>query len=255
VSAGDRAQRRRRGGRAARPDARPPRLNARREAPPQEKHRYILFHKPYGVLSSFTDAEGRPTLAAYIPVPEVYAAGRLDLRSEGLLLLTDDGALLHRATHPRYKLPKTYWVQVEGVPSPEALEALRQGVWVKGEKTGPAEVEVLDPPPALPPRPVPIRERKDIPTTWLQIVLREGKKRQVRHMTAAVGHPTLRLVRVALGPLTLADLEPGQWRDLTPEELRALREALRLGPGGKPARAPRGQGKALRPRSPRPSRR
>ncbi|MGC8836945.1 MAG: pseudouridine synthase [Anaerolineae bacterium] len=214
----------------------------------------MLFYKPYGVLSSFTDAEGRPTLADYVPVPEVYAAGRLDLRSEGLLLLTDDGALLHRATHPRYKLPKTYWVQVEGIPSPEALEALRQGVWVKGERTAPAEVEVLDPPPALPPRPVPIRERREIPTTWLQIVLREGKKRQIRHMTAAVGHPTLRLVRVALGPLTLTDLEPGQWRDLTPEELRALREALRLGPRGKAARPSQQPEGASRLRKPRPSR-
>lgn len=219
---------------------RPPlqRQRGRKETPPQKEHRYILFHKPYGVLSSFTDEEGRPTLAGYIPIPEVYAAGRLDLRSEGLLFLTDDGDLLHRVTHPRYKLPKTYWVQVEGVPSPEALEALRQGVWVKGEKTGPAEVEVLDPPPALPPRPVPIRERKEIPTTWLQIVLREGKKRQVRHMTAAVGHPTLRLVRVALGPLTLSDLEPGQWRDLTRAELQALREALHLGGPGKSERGP-----------------
>ncbi len=233
-----RVQRTRSGRDAGGPHPRSPRAGSHREAPRGEEHRYLLFYKPYGVLSSFTDEEGRPTLAAYVPVPGVYAAGRLDLRSEGLLLLTDDGVLLHRVTHPRYKLPKIYWVQVEGTPSPEALEALRQGVWVKGEKTAPAEVEILDPPPALPPRPVPIRERKDIPTTWLQIVLREGKKRQVRHMTAAVGHPTLRLVRVALGPLTLADLEPGQWRDLSPEELRALREALRLGPQRKPRQAP-----------------
>lgn len=218
-------------------------------------HRYIVFHKPYGVLSSFTDAEGRPTLAQYIPVPGVYAAGRLDLRSEGLLLLTDDGLLLHRVTHPRYKLPKTYWVQVEGIPSPEALEALRQGVWVKGQRTAPAEVELLDPPPALPPRPVPIRERKDIPTAWLQIVIREGRKRQVRHMTAAVGHPTLRLVRVALGPLTLMDLDPGQWRDLTPKEVRALREAVRLPAEGQRHRLSRRQGKARRPRGTGPARR
>lgn len=218
-------------------------------------HRYIVFHKPYGVLSSFTDAEGRPTLAEYIPIPGVYAAGRLDLRSEGLLLLTDDGLLLHRVTHPRYKLPKTYWVQVEGIPSPEALEALRQGVWVKGQRTAPAEVELLDPPPALPPRPVPIRERKDIPTAWLQIVIREGRKRQVRHMTAAVGHPTLRLVRVALGPLTLTDLDPGQWRDLTPTELRALREAVRLPPEGRRHHRPRRQGRARRPQGTGPVRR
>ncbi|MGQ9594548.1 MAG: pseudouridine synthase [Anaerolineae bacterium] len=249
----DRIRRRRSGRGATGPRPHPPGLEGRKEAPSQGRHRYILFYKPYGVLSHFTDAEGRPTLAAYIPIPEVYAAGRLDLRSEGLLLLTDDGVLLHRVTHPRYKLPKTYWVQVEGVPSPEALEALRQGVWVKGEQTGPADVEVLDPPPALPPRSVPIREREDIPTTWLQIVLREGKKRQVRHMTAAVGHPTLRLVRVALGPLTLTDLEPGQWRDLTPAELRALREALRLSPLGRPRQVRRQPDRASRPRGPWPS--
>jgi len=189
-------------------------------------HRHILFYKPYGVMSAFTDEEGRPALAQYVPVPGVYAAGRLDLRSEGLLLLTDDGDLSHRVTHPRHKLPKTYWVQVEGIPSAEALEALRRGVLVKGKKTAPAGVKRLDPPPALPPRPVPIRERKNSPTSWLQMVLREGRKRQVRHMTAAVGHPTLRLVRVALGPLRLADLQPGQWRDLTEQELRELRQAL-----------------------------
>lgn len=246
-----RVQRERSGGGATGPRPRPLGSEGRKGAPSQGRHRYILFYKPYGVLSHFTDTEGRPTLAAYIPIPEVYAAGRLDLRSEGLLLLTDDGVLLHRVTHPRYKLPKTYWVQVEGVPSPEALEALRQGVWVKGEQTGPADVEVLDPPPALPPRSVPIREREDIPTTWLQIVLREGKKRQVRHMTAAVGHPTLRLVRVALGPLTLTDLEPGQWRALTPAELRALREALCLGPLGRPRQVRRQPSRASRPRGPR----
>lgn len=249
----ERVQQRHQGRGVKTPRPRRPRPADRKGTPSPEAHRYILFYKPYGVLSSFTDAEGRPTLAAYVPIPEVYAAGRLDLRSEGLLLLTDDGVLLHRVTHPRYKLPKTYWVQVEGVPSPEALEALRQGVWVKGERTDPAEVEVLDPPPALPPRLVPIRERNNIPTTWLQVVLREGKKHQVRHMTAAVGCPTLRLVRVALGPLTLSDLGPGQWRDLTPAELRALREALRLGRPGRLRRALQQQERARRSRSARPS--
>jgi 23S rRNA pseudouridine2457 synthase len=192
------------------------------------QHRYVVFYKPYGVLSSFTDDQGRPTLGDYVPVPGVYAAGRLDFDSEGLLFLTDDGDLGHRLAHPRYKLPKTYWVQVEGVPTAEAVEALRRGLPVKGERTAPAEVALLSPSPTLPPRPVPIRERQNIPTTWLVIVLREGRKRQVRHMTAAVGHPTLRLVRVAIGPLTLAGLEPGQWRDLTSGELRQLRAASEI---------------------------
>lgn len=188
--------------------------------------RYLALHKPYGVLSSFTDPEGRPTLADYVPVPGVYAAGRLDLDSEGLVLLTGDGWLIHRLSHPRYHQPKTYLVQVEGVPGPEALAALRAGVQVKDRQTAPAGVELLAEPPDLPPRPVPIRERQSIPTTWLRLVLREGRKRQVRHMTAAVGHPTLRLVRVAVGPIRLGDLAPGEWRELTSEELDALRKGL-----------------------------
>lgn len=195
---------------------------------PTETRRYLLFYKPYGVLCSFTDPEGRSTLADYIPVPGVYAAGRLDQDSEGLLLLTDDGDLAHRLTHPRFKLPKTYLVQVEHVPSAEALAALRTGVPVKGEMLAAAEVELLADEPDLPPRGVPIRHRPSIPTAWLRIVLREGKKRQIRHMTAAVGHPTLRLVRIAIGPLTLTGLQPGQWRDLTLAELNALKGALQL---------------------------
>ncbi len=190
--------------------------------------RYLLFFKPYNVLPSFTDPDGkgRPTLAQYIQAPGVYPAGRLDYDSEGLMLLTDDGALAHRLTHPRYHLPKTYFVQVENIPTEAALDALRKGVMVKGEMTAPAEVELLPAEPDLPPRPVPIRYRADIPTAWLKIVLREGRKRQVRHMTAAVGHPTLRLVRVAIGPLTLRGLAPGQWREASSGELEALRRAL-----------------------------
>jgi 23S rRNA pseudouridine2457 synthase len=187
--------------------------------------RYLLFFKPYGVLSDATDPEGRPALSDYVPVPGIYAAGRLDADSEGLMLLTDDGALAHRLTDPRYKLPKTYFVQVENVPDAAALTALRRGVPVKGELTAPAEVELLPAEPDLPPRPVPIRDHPTIPTAWLKIVLREGKKRQIRHMTAAVGHPTLRLVRAAIGPLTLHHLEPGQWRDLTAEELAGLQQS------------------------------
>jgi 23S rRNA pseudouridine2457 synthase len=183
---------------------------------------YLLLNKPYGVLCAFTDEEGRPTLAEYVPVPGVYAAGRLDLDSEGLVLLTDDGWLSHRLTHPRYRHTKTYLVQVEGQPGAEALQALRRGVVVKGRRTAKARVEPLDDSPDLPPREVPIRYRKSVPTAWLRIVLTEGRKRQVRHMTAAVGYPTLRLVRVAIGPLEVGDLAPGEWRPLGPGELDAL---------------------------------
>ncbi len=188
--------------------------------------RYILFHKPYGVLTQFTDAEGRPTLGDYIDLPGVYAAGRLDKNSEGLLLLTDDGDVLHRVTHPRWKLPKTYLVQVEGTPDEAALQKLREGVMVKGKKTAPAEVELLSEPPGLPPREV----RQYHPTSWLRITIREGRKRQVRRMTATVGFPTLRLVRVAIGPLQLGDLPPGAWRELTDEEREALLRAVGLDP-------------------------
>ncbi len=186
-----------------------------------EPLRYIIFHKPYGCLSTFTDPEGRPTLARFIQVPErVYSVGRLDFNSEGLLLLTNDGALTHRLTHPRYEHPKEYLVQVEGIPTEEALAALRQGVRIKGRLTAPAEVERLAGyPEGLVMRPV----RSGVPTTWLRIVIHEGRKRQIRHMTAAVGYPTLRLVRAGLGPLRLGDLPPGQWRDLTAEELAALK--------------------------------
>lgn len=184
--------------------------------------RYLVLNKPYGVLCAFTDREQRRTLADHVPVPGVYPAGRLDLDSEGLVLLTDDGWLIHRLSHPRYHQPKTYLVQVEGRPEAQALQALRRGVVIKGRRTASARVEPLAAPPGLPPRHVPIRYRKSVPTAWLRIVLVEGRKRQVRHMTAAVGHPTLRLVRVALGPLELGQLAPGEWRPLTPGELDAL---------------------------------
>ncbi len=188
--------------------------------------RYVRLYKPYNVLCSFTDPEGRPTLADYLAMPEIYAAGRLDYDSEGLLLLTSDNWLLHRLTDPRFEHPKTYLVQVEGVPDEAALERLRAGVLVKGERTREAEAELLSEEPLLPPRNPPIRYRASIPTAWLRVVLREGRKRQVRHMTAAVGHPTLRLIRVAIGPLTLGDLQPGQWRELGEAELTALARSL-----------------------------
>jgi 23S rRNA pseudouridine2457 synthase len=181
--------------------------------------KYLLFWKPYGVLSQFTDPDrtGRPTLSAYVDVPGVYPVGRLDHDSEGLLLLTDDGALQHRYTDPRYEHPKTYWAQVERVPTDEALAQLRRGVEIQGYRTRPATVRLLEEEPEdLPPRDPPIRYRKSVPTAWIELILTEGKNRQVRRMTAAVGHPTLRLVRVAIGPLRAEGLQPGQWREVRP---------------------------------------
>lgn len=176
--------------------------------------RLFLFNKPYGILSQFT-AEGRfEGLAGFGFPPGVYAAGRLDADSEGLLILTDVGALQHRIAHPTAKLPKTYWAQVEGVPDEAALEALRRGVDLKDFVTLPAEARLI-PEPALWPRTPPIRTRRDIPTSWIEIIIREGKNRQVRRMTASVGYPTLRLVRVAIGDWRLDKLQSGAWEELT----------------------------------------
>ncbi|MGM8932219.1 pseudouridine synthase [Salinicola halophyticus] len=173
--------------------------------------RIYLLHKPYQVLCQFTDGQGRPTLADHLDVRDVYPAGRLDYDSEGLLLLTDDGALIHRISDPRHKLPKQYWIQVEGKPDEAALKALREGITLKDGPTRPARVRHLaEPEPA--PRDPPVRYRESIPTTWLAIELREGRNRQVRRMTAHVGHPTLRLIRIAIGPWRLDDLQPGEWR-------------------------------------------
>ncbi len=197
----------------------------------------IRFNKPYGVLTQFRDKDGRPTLADYINVPDVYPAGRLDHDSEGLLLLTDDGGLQHRLSDPVHKLPKTYWAQVEGEPDVAAIDQLRRGVLIEGatgaslqraprldpigdgQRTLPAEVRRI-PEPTLWPRDPPIRVRKHIPAVWVEIVLTEGRNRQVRRMTAAVGHPTLRLVRVAIGPYTIEDLPPGEWRETDPALIR-----------------------------------
>jgi 23S rRNA pseudouridine2457 synthase len=186
--------------------------------------RYLLFYKPYGVLSQFTDAEGRQTLKDYIPVPDVYPVGRLDWDSEGLLLLTDDGRLQHRLSDPQYGHPRTYWVQVERVPDEIALETLATGVKVQDYVTKPARVQLLPVEPDLPPREPPIRDRLNIPTAWLELTLTEGKNRQVRRMTAAVGFPTLRLVRRSIGSLSLTDLSLGEWRDLTSSEIKILKK-------------------------------
>jgi 23S rRNA pseudouridine2457 synthase len=185
---------------------------------------YLLFWKPYGVLTQFTDQEGRSTLKDYIDQLGIYPVGRLDQDSEGLLLLTDDGPLAHRLTDPRFDHPKTYWAQVEGIPDQPAVQALTSGVTIQNYRTRPARVRVLDQEPNLPPRPVPIRFRKAIPTAWIELILTEGKNRQVRRMTAAVGFPTLRLVRVEIGTLTLEGLEPGAWRLLTNPEVQVLKK-------------------------------
>ena len=173
----------------------------------------IALNKPYGVHSKFTDAEGRPTLAQFGLPARVQVAGRLDHDSEGLLLLTDDGRLNQRLTDPRWKEPKTYLAQVEGVATDEALGKLRRGVVLKDGPTLPAEVRAIDPPAWLWPRDPPIRFRKTVPDCWIELVIREGRNRQVRRMTAAVGLPTLRLVRVAIGSHTLDGLAPGHWRE------------------------------------------
>jgi 23S rRNA pseudouridine2457 synthase len=174
----------------------------------------LLFNKPFRVLSQFSPEAGKQSLADYIDLPGVYAAGRLDFDSEGLMLLTDDGALQARVSNPRYKTPKTYLAQVEGIPHQDALQALAQGVELKDGLTRPALVSVIDQPGWLWPRKPPIRQRKAIPTQWLRLVIREGRNRQVRRMTAAIGHPTLRLVRVAIGGWRLDDLQPGDYRKL-----------------------------------------
>lgn len=190
----------------------------------KDNPRTIIFNKPYGVLPCFTDSEGRPTLADYIDLPGVYAAGRLDRDSEGLMILTSDGGLAHRITDPKHKLPKVYWAQVERIPDVTALNLLRSGVMLSGVLTRPAAVRLLEKKPELPERSVPIRFRKHVPTAWIEIVLHEGMNRQVRRMTAAVGYPTLRLVRMAIGPIPLSGLQAGEWRDLTPQETASLRE-------------------------------
>ncbi|NJP09169.1 MAG: pseudouridine synthase [Leptolyngbyaceae cyanobacterium RU_5_1] len=190
-------------------------------------YRYLLFYKPYNVLCQFTneDLEGsqRQTLKDYIPVSGVYPVGRLDQDSEGLLLLTNHGQLQHRLINPTFHHPRTYWVQVERIPTEEALQQLRQGVVIQGDRTRPAQVRRLEEEPPFPPRDPPIRFRKTVPTAWIEMTLMEGRNRQVRRMTAVIGFPTLRLIRVKIANLSLTGLEPGEWRDITPVELENLR--------------------------------
>lgn len=179
--------------------------------------RVVLLNKPYDVLCQFTDREqGRKTLADFVPVPGVYAAGRLDRDSEGLLVLTDDGGLIAKLAHPKRKTPKVYWAQVEGIPTDAAIDALRRGVMLNDGPTLPAGAERMEEPENLWPRTPPVRYRAAIPTSWLRLTLSEGRNRQVRRMTAAVGFPTLRLIRWSVGGWTLGDLRPGDWKDAPP---------------------------------------
>lgn len=183
---------------------------------------YLLFNKPYGVLSQFTDeGTGHPTLKQYIDVADVYAAGRLDRDSEGLLLLTDDGSLIKRLTDPKHHVEKTYWVMVEGEPAREKLNQLERGIQLKDFVTLPAKTRLISEP-SLPLRAKPVTPHG--PTAWIEIKLREGKKRQIRHMTAAVGLPTLRLIRVAIGRVRLGNLKPGKWRHLTQDEIDSFKK-------------------------------
>ncbi|MBJ7295519.1 rRNA large subunit pseudouridine synthase E [Anabaena sp. AL09] len=186
-------------------------------------NRYIIFHKPYGVLSQFTQESPKHiTLKEYIDVPDVYAVGRLDWDSEGLLLLTNDGQLQHRLAHPRFGHQRTYWAQVERIPDIDAIYKLQSGVEIQDYRTRPAQVRLLLEEPSIVQRIPPIRFRKNIPTAWLEMTLTEGKNRQVRRMTAAVGFPTLRLIRISIGNIQLDDLSPGQWRELTSLEVTRL---------------------------------
>jgi 23S rRNA pseudouridine2457 synthase len=193
------------------------------------KGRLLLLNKPFRVLTQFTAQDGKACLSDYVRAPGMYPAGRLDYDSEGLVLLTDWPALQTRIAHPKWKAPKTYCVQVEGVPTPEALQRLRRGVNLNDGPTLPAEAELVDEPAWLWERTPPIRFRKAIPTQWLRLTIREGRNRQVRRMTAAIGYPTLRLIRWAVGPWTLEGLQPGESREVPENEIRKFMTAPKRG--------------------------
>ncbi|HEV8480722.1 MAG TPA: pseudouridine synthase [Candidatus Eisenbacteria bacterium] len=193
----------------------PPRIRVRQARPEPARPRLILFNKPYGVLTQFTDSGGRKTLADFIPARDVYPAGRLDFDSEGLVVLTNSGKLQHEIADPSQKLPKVYWAQVEGTPDAAALAALARGVKLSDGLARATSARRIDDP-GFGPRTPPIRERRHIPTAWIEVALIEGRHRQVRRMTAAVGHPTLRLVRVAVGPWKLGTLREGEWKEGRP---------------------------------------
>ena len=182
--------------------------------PQPSEQKIVLFNKPFDVLCQFTDQEGRQTLADFVSIKDVYAAGRLDRDSEGLLVLTNDGRLQNKLASPKHKTSKTYWVQVEGIPSGQAITALCEGVKLKDGMTLPAKVEIIEAP-QIWPRTPPIRERQNIPTTWLSVTLTEGRNRQVRRMTAHIGHPTLRLIRYRVGQWTIDGIENGQFKDVS----------------------------------------
>jgi 23S rRNA pseudouridine2457 synthase len=196
--------------------------------------RYIAFNKPYGVLSQFTREPGSDwgCLRDFKLPPHVYPAGRLDADSEGLLLLTDDGWFAHKLLQPKFHHPRVYWAQVEGVPNAEAMDRLRSGLKLRDYQTLPCKAWILDPPPKLWERNPPIRHREEIPTTWIELTLIEGKNRQVRRMTAMVGHPTLRLVRSAIGRLRIGPMQPGEWREVKPEDIWRFSPQPQMGYGG-----------------------
>jgi 23S rRNA pseudouridine2457 synthase len=182
-------------------------------------NRYIIFHKPYNVLSQFTPEDGARALSEFNLPPDVYAAGRLDKDSEGLLLLTNDGLLIEKLLNPRNEKPKTYWVLVERVPTEEELERMRAGIKIEDYLTSPCKVKILDPQPEVPPRDPPVRFRKTVQDVWIEMTITEGKNRQIRKMTAAIGHPTLRLIRKKIGNLELGALEEGKWKEISKSEI------------------------------------